>query len=579
MDRRHKGFFYRFRHVFKLLAILLFAAAALTGAYYLSKFGPSRVDPGAAVLEFDEEKGAQLQAEAAEFETTFRERVAQRPPTDEDYGVLNDAIAKLSEYIELRGGSHSETYERREALYDLRDEYRGKALFEESQLEEERGLALLESDANEEALSKLRRAHYLQRTINEDYDRSSYADARRLTRLDREVQRLEAQPIFEASVEKEVEADQAVEAERFGRAKLLLGEAIKLQKQVNMDYRTLRFADLGRLADLEEKLASLESSDAFEEIEAITQKGRELEAQSRFAEAAEAYQTAYRKQRQLNEEHPKSRFADPRRLDHLQDLHETTLSRDVGDSILQELQELDQALREQRVPEAIEILRILEPKTQQFTEQFPRSKILPEDAPLKLQYLRVAEDEIGLLQDRLLGQLIPIEGGGGTRMLRTEVGQALYESVMLGANPSRNVGPRLPVDSPNWTDANDFAERVSWLLARPARLPDQDEFYAALGSLRYVDLLKASWNQENSGDVTHEIGAKEPNAQGFHDLLGNVSEWLLSDSLPGEGEAYLAGGSATTSIDVLAEVPLEISNRRARNRFAGFRVVVDFNDE
>ncbi|MGE9297258.1 MAG: formylglycine-generating enzyme family protein [Puniceicoccales bacterium] len=579
MDRRDHGFFYRFRKPIKALGLLILAAVVLTGAFFLSKLGPRPMNPDAEIVEFDEVKGAELMERSQHLENQFRERAVQRQPLESDYKLLDQAIEALNEYLVLRGGYHFPTQEKRDELYTLRDEYQARAFDAEIRLLVDQSAEAAEAGENEDALRKLERAHYLQDQINKRFDRSSYVNPQRLTQLKRDVEKMKAKPIFEESLATEAEAKVALEEENFGRAKLLMQRAIDLQKTINMEYRSLQYADVRRLAELQQQLASLESSEDYERILVLKEEGKQSEAAGNYAEAAEAYQRAFRIQRQLNIDFASSQFAGSRNLDELQALRENALSRDLGDDILAEMEKLDAALRERRVAPAIEIIRVLYPTVQQFTEQFPRSEILDENSLLKLQYLSAIEQEISFLQDRIYGQLLPIDGVDGWRMLNTEVAQVLYETVMLNANPSRNQGPRLPVDSGSWSDASDFAERVGWLLGRPARLPNQQEYYAALGSLRYVNLAEASWNLENSDGLTHDIGTKAPNSQGFHDLLGNVAEWLQSDSLPGDGEGYLAGGSAETSIDELAEVPLEITNRRTRNRYAGFRFVVNFSDE
>jgi formylglycine-generating enzyme required for sulfatase activity len=106
---------------------------------------------------------------------------------------------------------------------------------------------------------------------------------------------------------------------------------------------------------------------------------------------------------------------------------------------------------------------------------------------------------------------------------QTEVMQAAYQRV-VGTNPSHFHGDRLPVEQVSWDDANSYCQAVGM------RLPTEAEWeYAArAGSTasRYGDLDAVAWYRPNSGDQTHEVGQRQPNAWGLDDMLGNVSEWV-----------------------------------------------------
>ena len=105
---------------------------------------------------------------------------------------------------------------------------------------------------------------------------------------------------------------------------------------------------------------------------------------------------------------------------------------------------------------------------------------------------------------------------------QTLVTEEAYHRV-AGTNPSQFHGNRLPVETVTWEEAKAYCEAVGM------RLPTEAEWeYAARAgntASRYGDLDAIAWYQENSGEQTHKVGQKRPNAWKLYDMLGNVSEW------------------------------------------------------
>jgi formylglycine-generating enzyme required for sulfatase activity len=125
-----------------------------------------------------------------------------------------------------------------------------------------------------------------------------------------------------------------------------------------------------------------------------------------------------------------------------------------------------------------------------------------------------------------------------------EVTQAQWETVMLdphakagavrttpegatiGSNPSHFKGASLPVESVSWDDIQVFLARIG---ARDRehtyRLPTEAEWeYASKDDA--ADLAARAWYKDNSANSTQPVGAKQPNARGLYDMLGNVAEWV-----------------------------------------------------
>ncbi|MBW6513416.1 MAG: formylglycine-generating enzyme family protein [Candidatus Syntrophosphaera sp.] len=156
---------------------------------------------------------------------------------------------------------------------------------------------------------------------------------------------------------------------------------------------------------------------------------------------------------------------------------------------------------------------------------------------------------------------------------RYELTQAGYEQIMK-ENPSHDygVGPSYPVYRVSWFDAIEYCNRRSiqegitpcysygnygadpdsWPTGWNAnyqnqnflncnwsapgyRLPSEMEWmFAAKGgnqSLNFIysgsnDVDLVAWYNENSGGVAHIVGLKVPNELGFHDMSGNLWEWV-----------------------------------------------------
>ena len=156
------------------------------------------------------------------------------------------------------------------------------------------------------------------------------------------------------------------------------------------------------------------------------------------------------------------------------------------------------------------------------------------------------EDELGRWDDETQHQVTLTKGYW---LGKYEVTQAQYETVM-GTNPSNWKGADLPVEQVSWYDAMNFCEKLTEQERAAGRLPEGYEYtlpteaqweYACRAGTRSAlnsgknlsdewecpEMDEVGWYWYNSGNKTHSVGQKQPNAWGLYDMHGNVFEWCL----------------------------------------------------
>ena len=113
-----------------------------------------------------------------------------------------------------------------------------------------------------------------------------------------------------------------------------------------------------------------------------------------------------------------------------------------------------------------------------------------------------------------------------------------------------------PVINVSWDDIQLYLRWLGEVTGETYRLLSEAEWeYAARAGSQTAysfgddekELDRYAWFSENSGDKTHPVGEKQPNAFGLHDMHGNVWEWTQDcfnssyNGAPTDGSAWTTG--------------------------------------
>lgn len=512
---------------------------------------------------------AKLAGRVMAFEKSYRTLVAGGEVSAEALVALDGAIAAERERQRISRGARREDQRYLEGLERERDNWLGRAAV--PRLASLEAAAAAQADAGEmgAAVESLRQALALQRAINGGSAAAKVKDYVREARLAQALVAAEVAPLKREVQEALAQATEAEAGQRWVDAREAYVRARAAQLTLNQKYPGSRFSDTQQFNRIEQELASLQAADAAAAVQRELRRADEALAAGRPEEAASVLMTVRTLQVRLNEQFSRSRFASAERIEAIETKRETILAADELAAVRAGVEAAVAALRQRKNVNASDQVASALERVERIGREWPRR--LPAVVGLKAQlsFLSLRRADLGSIQDEVLSRLVALPGSAGLQLLATEVPQELYARVM-NTNPSRNTGRSVPVDSVSWRDAQEFCERLGWVLGRPVRLPSEAEWRAGIGA----EAVAGGWSRETAGGNSREAGKSRANAAGFFDLIGNLAEWL-EPTESNAATAPVAGGSFLDREEELKTGRVERFNKGERARHVGFRFIVE----
>ena len=575
--RRAKKELY-FRLTLVLAVIIFFVLMVL-----ISSFRP-RLDEEEAVTIKERSPGIRTdnsperilaQAKVMELMSAYESATTDAPADLETLKLLEQAIEKQRAVIRFRGSNiaSKEDTSRLEELLAIYDEEMGRFLVAQSTRLEEAAESEFARKNYPEAVNLLKRALKLQENINELHPRSSARNPARLHQLMNQTLAWETQPLADRADQLRDEAFALAAAGEYQKAKASIQAALEQQEIINQDYRKSRLASLSRLKQFQADSQYILMAEDVDKVSSLVEATRAALESNNQTEALSSAEAAIVLQKRLVARFPAAK-EQAEILEEVERLRDSAASFSIYQRIVSSREATREALLRRDMDTSKSLVADWLRETRNFIRQFPNSEFLAEINEDEVNYLHDRIEEIPSIVEMVYSDLVPVPGQAGIHLFNSEVHQALYTSV-ADDNPSNRKNPRNPVDSLTWMEAMAFTERLQWILARPVSLPTREIYLSALGHMERSEINRMAWTSQNTNRETQPVKTLEANDLGFYDLLGNVSEWLAAESTEVPERVVAIGGAVRDSTARLTRIPEESRQPSERNRFVGFRFVVE----
>ena len=428
--------------------------------------------------------------------------------------------------------------------------------------------------------------------------------------------------------------EDAEREQRAGRVELALEHyraALALQREVDQSDAEPRWKNFVRELALEQAIETFEAKPLHEAMSAHLASAAAAVQAERWTDALADFSRARELQAQLNEQYPRTRYADLTAVDRIEGEIASLQAAGVAEEVVRHEQSGDAAAEKGRNDEAAEHYRAAGIAQRKLNHEFARSRFVStariDQLEIKRQTVLAAEpiaavatldrtiaslllkrqafaaekriadalELIALVErefpkgqtlDPALKLKLSYLGARGSelRVLQDTIYERLAPIpgeepvLMFKTEVSQEIYQRVMSTNPSRHAGRDLpVDSVNWLEAQ--------EFCRRLSWVlgtrvrlpRWDELQRAlgdgepsPWNAVVAKGATRGLAAAQPNDVGFADLLGNVAEWI--EDATEAARAQIVGGSY---LDPEPRLTRTDAAKNERARHVGFRIVVE----
>ena len=558
--------------------ILFITIASLSFALFLAKSGPQRVERTNWGTALERAELRDLREKSRGLWNRFISVSEYRPElTDEDINILREALSLREEFLK-RTDLNNLASDPDMIIDDMRKKWAeiqaGKCRKEGLAIQTIAEAARDKGDYATAAV-KFAEALALEIRISDEFSLSGMRESGRVAFLSTEVKRANGRPVWDDTQRFEKEGDKLFAEKNWVEAEKKFDAALKAQEIVSLKYPGLFETKYLRADSLRARRDTAASGLEQEQILVLIANARELAKAGKYDEAEKLWVTISARYDEMRRLHPRCHYVEESPTAERDKERDLLLSAGRVKDVTRRIVSLDASLRTGAADGAGSEASLILQESERIMKKYPNARVFDREVRRKLNYVVVKGSEISGIQRSVTAMLKPVPGSPGVLLLNTEVPQTLYTMLLDGRNPSAVVGDFLPVNSVAYDEAMEFSQRLGWIMGRTVRLPTEAEYRSAVGSVSSSALAGQAWAFENSGNTPHRVAEKAANENGFHDLLGNLSEWVQASQYSDNASVF--GGDYQSSFVTLATVPVESRSKFDKNRLRGFRVAVDSN--